>query len=431
MDFYILDEDFKAIAIVDTYKSYIWAERYAEDGDCELYLPASTELLDLLRIDRYIVRRDSQMVCQIKTITLTTDTDNGDYLAVVGYDVKRWLNQRIIWGTENCDGKVEDFIRHLVSTTLGAEADAERQIQINGNAVFLLGESAGLTEAATEQVSYANIAEKVQEYCQTYGWGYRVYLDDSGQYEVLRFEVYKGEDRSDSVIFSDDFENIATSSYEVDATNIGNVALVAGAGEGAARRRVTAGEATGIDRYEVYSDSRDESDKVHYEDITAMYPTGSVVSDGGKYVYKVSTLDIAILNADHQRWLQENYPSGTVVTVDGSSYYRLTDQVIAEVPSASPEDNDECTMGDVVYQSWLMADGYEALAEYGEVISFNGTIEPHTTFEYGVDYFLGDIVTVENHYGISKAVRITEVVEAEDENGYTCEPSYEYLQGRD
>ena len=50
MDVYIYDEGLNRIAIVDNYRSLIWANRYWDTGDCELYLPASVENFNLLKI---------------------------------------------------------------------------------------------------------------------------------------------------------------------------------------------------------------------------------------------------------------------------------------------------------------------------------------------------------------------------------------------
>ena len=433
MNFYILDkDDMTAIALVDVYKSYIWAERYREEGDCELYLPATVEMLDLLQIGRFILKDGSTMLCQIKKVTLTTNTEEGDFLTVIGYDTARWLEQRIVWGTEYCDGNIETFVRDLVSKSMGPEASAARQMKKNGNVIFLLGEAAGFIDVATEQMSYVNLSEKIKEYCLTNGWGYRVRYDDSGSYPVLRFELYSGEDRSDEVIFSDEFENIASSVYDRDATNIGNVTLVAGAGEGSARRRTTIGTAQGCDRFEIFTDRRDEADKITYESLVEMYPGGGFMSYGGGWAYYLDDLNIRVTSQEYLDWIRVAIPGGYVsVNPEGGWWYYLEYVPIAMVPSQTPADRDECTMLDTIYLQWLAADGFDKLAEYGEAVSFEGAIEPHVTFEYQIDYFLGDIVTVENHYGVSKKARIIEVVEAEDENGYTCQLSYEYVEGRD
>lgn len=420
MNFTIYDENLIPTALIDGYKSYIWARRYNAEGDCELYLPATKETIDLLKIGRFIGKDGSFMLCEIKRVTLTTDAEDGNYLAVEGHDISSWLNQRIIWGTETCAGRVEEFLRFLVASTIGSLASSERQITVGGYGVTM-GTDSGLTEVANQQVSYRNIAEFMKETCETYGWGYRLKFD-----EGLKFEVYAGADRSDSVVFSDYFENIASSEYEENATHLGNVTLIGGSGEGPSRRRAVAGDYTGINRFELFSDAKDQSDQVRFEELREQYPSGTI--SGTDYI--VPVLNISVMNDDHLRILRERYPSGTEVLIDGSTFYQLTNQKIATLPSSSPADGDECTMDDVLYETWLLADGYEKMAEYGETVSFSGTIEPHTTFELGVDYDLGDIVTVENSFGISAEARITEVIEAEDDNGYTCLPTYEFITRR-
>ena len=43
---------------------------------------------------------------------------------------------------------------------------------------------------------------------------------------------------------------------------------------------------------------------------------------------------------------------------------------------------------------------------------------------YGVDYFLGDIVQIENEYGIQASAQITEIIETENESGYSIIPTF-------
>jgi hypothetical protein len=117
-----------------------------------------------------------------------------------------------------------------------------------------------------------------------------------------------------------------------------------------------------------------------------------------------------------------------VVTIDGIDYYQVSNITIADVPSSSPSGSDNVTLRDVIYDVYLLNRGYEKLADYGEKISFNGTIEPNVTFMYKEDYNLGDIVTVENQYGVSASVRIVEVIEVDDDNGYSVQPKFQIIE---
>lgn len=126
--------------------------------------------------------------------------------------------------------------------------------------------------------------------------------------------------------------------------------------------------------------------------------------------------------------LQSAYPSGQVFKKDGIKYYRAYNVIIADLTSNSPAENDSVTLRDVIYSVYLLSCGYDKLSEYGTVVSFEGSVEPDVTFVYKQDYFLGDLVTVENEYGISRKARIVEVVETNDENGYNIEPKFEYIE---
>ena len=430
MDVYILDSNLQLVGLVDAYKSLIWAKRYNQIGDCELYVPATAENLNICRKGYFILRSDDDMICQIKRIELDTDAENGNYIIATGYDAKRLLDQRVVWSTMTANGNAETFARNMVDGALGSAASADRKLQdSDGNLIFGLGDVYGLSDRLSEQVSYKNVGEKIREYCLKFGWGYRVKLDEG----VLKFEVYKGSDRSSSVIFSDDYENLAATTYVEDESNMGNVALIAGEGQGAARFRCIAGNVSGADRYEIYADAKDISKVITFEELKATYPptgdggTGSIESSGGGYVYRLSTADIQILDSGHLAWLEANYPDGSVVTVSGVDYYRLTDLDVASLPSGAPEDTDNVEIFDVIYMPYLLERGYEKLSEFGYVTSFEGTIEPNTTFAYKIDYNLGDIVRVENLFGISASVRIAEVIEVWDDSGYNVEPKFEYI----
>lgn len=431
-DVYVLDGNLELVGVVDAYKSLIWSNRYNQIGDCELYLKASTENLALLQKNYYLMRSDDGMVCQIKRIELDTSAEDGNYLIVNGYDVKRFLDQRVVWSTLSCNGNVETFIRTMVNGALGNPNLSARQlVKTNGTRLFYLGDPAGFDEVTTEQVSYKNIGEKVREYCETYKWGYRVVMSDGAFY----FQLYKGTDRTGEVIFSDHYENLSTTKYVVDETNLGNVALVAGEGEGSERARNVSGYEEGIDRYEIYVDAKDISKTISWADLIALFPT---TDSGGQgyisgnatdgYVYKMNYLNVQIVDSDQLANLISSYPSGQEITIDGIDYYQIYNEVVADLLSNSPEDGDPVVLRDVVYSVYLLNRGYERLAEYGAVTSFEGSVEPNTTFVYKQDYFLGDLVTVENEFGISVGARITEVVEVNDDNGYSVEPKFEYIQ---
>lgn len=426
IEVYVFNKSLQMVGMVDAYKSLIWVPRYQETGDCEIYLEASAENIALFQMGFYLARLDDDMVCKIDLIQIDTDAEEGNYLLVKGTDAKGILDQRIIWETSTCNGPVEDFARRLVTDALISPADPDRQISL-----IELGEAAGFTEAVSEQVSYRNLGEKIREYCKTYGWGYRLTLTANSK---LAFSLYKGSDRSNEVIFSDDYENLSSSTYVDSCQDMTNTALIGGEGQGADRIKAELGDATGIDRFEIFVDADSISTQVKYSELVAAFPGGSITQkqgESGRWFYTLSSLDLPIVDAEHQEWLQERY-SGTVVTIDGELFFRMSSPVyiafIAEQGTApTPEDNDTVTLEELIYHSYLLNKGAEQTAGSGERESFTGSVITDVTFLYKQDYFLGDIVYVENEYGIGADARIIEVIEAVDENGHTVEPTFEYI----
>lgn len=435
MDLYVLDGNLNAVDIISEYKSLIWARRYYNIGDCEVYLPATEKALRTLQIGRYIMRRDDRMVCRIRKVELQTDAETGNYLIITGKDAKDLLDQRIVWELVTNDGPVETFVRKLITDSMISPTDSNRTLKkTNGNALLALDTAAGFLEATSEQVSYKNIGEKIRDYCQTYKWGYEIFLDSA----QLKFRMYQGTDRSGTVRFSANFDNLAATDYSDDMTNMGNVALIGGEGEGSERIMGMSGDALGIDRYEKFVDAKDLSRTITWAELTRIYPTTAQGGEGrlihdvatDKMLYELNRVDILVYNLMQLTWLQTNYPGGTFFTQNGQDYYRLTYVFIAEIQSGSstPAANEPCTIYDLVYYTYLINRGAEKLAEFGEVIAFSGSINPDVTFIYKTDYDLGDIVTISNELGVTAEARIVEVVEVEDENGYRVEPKFEYIK---
>lgn len=84
--------------------------------------------------------------------------------------------------------------------------------------------------------------------------------------------------------------------------------------------------------------------------------------------------------------------------------------------------------GDAVdYRNALISEGKEKLAETAATTSFEGEVD-FNSYQYKTDYDLGDIVTITNKYGITASVRIVEIIETWDNEGYTIEPVFEYAE---
>jgi len=455
VDFNVHDTTGRWVGLVESPTSAIWARHYKQPNDFELYFPATAEILALITDDCYITCDERPEVMIVEHIEIMTDADEGDYIRITGRGAESILERRIIWEQTAIKGRADDAIYKLITWNAINPSIAARALPVAMNAPALPGfaltwvmgtitTSDGMNNASSTRfraedyipigrglhITVANtqrihlyyydgdmnylgatgwhavtdytitpstyngavymrvivsnrdntaigdlsaavatvtvqhgisaqytgdgLLTAVQEICTAYGLGIRAVADDMAMI-MPRIEIVEGTDRSERqaknspVIFSDEYENLLSSSYVLDTSKYKNVALVAGEGEGKARKRAIYGNAAGMARRELYVDARD-----------------------------VSTNDGEISDAE--------------------------------------------------YTEQLAARGAEQTAMHAATEVFDGEIDINNTFALDVDYTLGDIVTVENKYGIRKNVRISAIVETWDIIGYTVIPIYENLE---
>lgn len=77
------------------------------------------------------------------------------------------------------------------------------------------------------------------------------------------------------------------------------------------------------------------------------------------------------------------------------------------------------------YAGLLFEDGAQKLASMEAKKQVDGEIAPNYNYTLNRDYFLGDIIQIENEFGYRMAPRIVEVIESWSPEGYTCVPTFE------
>lgn len=264
MDIYVLDKSFNEVAVIDTFVSLIWTTRYFTNGDFELYLQAQEGLLDIFHEGYYLVR-DIDMetngkmhnVMFITSREIVTDAENGDNLIITGECLKSILKRRVISEQTVLQGYVLNCLKQLIDECIINPTVEARKISN-----FTFGaDTFTISPKMKKQITGKNLAEAMEEICKAYGIGYDIYLKNGTFY--LYF--YKGVDRSTGqnvnphVVVSESFDNLLSSDYKQSMDDFANVAYVAGEGEGNERKKKMVGTATGMDRYEIWVDARNES----------------------------------------------------------------------------------------------------------------------------------------------------------------------------
>lgn len=263
MEGLILDGKFNSIQTIDGFKSLIWTDRFRQYGDFELYLGMMDGVLEYIVPDYYFWLGDSEHTMIIEDYNIKTDIEEGNYVIVTGRSLESILERRIVWGTITLSGNFQNQIEKLLNETFINPAIGERRID---NFVFKRSEDERITSLTIDaQYTGDNVYDIIQKNCEEKKIGFKIILTDDN---VFEFSLYAGNDRTYDqtknayVEFSPNNDNIINSSYYESIRSLKNVALVAGEGEGSARKTLTIGSEKGLSRRELFVDARDVSSEV-------------------------------------------------------------------------------------------------------------------------------------------------------------------------
>jgi hypothetical protein len=203
----------------------------------------------------------------------------------------------------------------------------------------------------TVQLHGENIGEWMADICTENELGWYALLTSNN----IQFGFVVGQNRSSTVIFSPEFDNLKTSSYVKSQETLKNGGQCGGEGEGEKQT-----------------------------------------------VVKIVAPSSGVQNI--KQHLFEAYIDGSEVSSN--------DGIITES----------------AYKNMLKQYGLTEIIQYGLVETFTGEIETNGIFKLGIDYKMGDIVTVSNEKGMTAPARLIETVFVEDENGTQTQATFDEME---
>ena len=199
-ELYVLDGNFKKIAVVDTYLSILWARRYQSEGEFELVVPA--DLAGDLVIGRFVGRGDDDGLMIIEQVKYDSDEDMGDRCTVTGRSWEALMVRRVIPYATTVYGTAEMAIRRLFAENMGEDAAVSRQM------VFVSPYMTGYSTKVRLDFQGESLLDAVKKIASAGECGFR-FVKSAGQYVL---DVYEGTDNY-NVIFSVDLDNVSRSTY--------------------------------------------------------------------------------------------------------------------------------------------------------------------------------------------------------------------------
>ena len=270
----IRDRSLKLIGVIDNATSIIWVTEYYGAGHLEIYAPMTDNTIDLLKKGNYVVRRDEVQAAIIEAVSYKESAESGMMIIARGRMLKSILDRRLAYKLKDSHHikpvRVTGYVRNVqkvVREQAGTLAGAVRMIP-----KLMIGSDGGITkkiETDTElegessrQSSYKNLLTFTDSILQEYECGALMRLTNT----ALVYDLYEGKDRTVNntdgnkpVIFSQNFDNLLSATFDTDETFYKNYALIGGEGEGENRffAEFAETEATGLDRRETFVNALD------------------------------------------------------------------------------------------------------------------------------------------------------------------------------
>lgn len=370
MDLLVLDKNFDTIGIIDTYESFNWTDRYNEAGDFEITMVLDTvqhtkELLSIFVEDNYVYLGMSEHLMIIEGLNITTDQEEGNKLVVSGRSLESILDRRIVWDqiVYPVNAYVKNVYLSLINNSMGSQADANRRIS---NLVVETPTDTYISSLRLEsgaQYTGDNVYEVITHICKLKKIGFKILRSVQNGENKFVISLYNGTDRTYDTTKNPNNPPVIFSPYFENITNTNYYKSI----KTFKTINLVAGEGEGKDR-----------------------KRKSAQRTGGTY----------------------------------TGLYRR--EMYTDARDISSNVDDQTTMSDITYKSLLATRGKEKLSEdeNGMAETFEGEVDYRTSFVFGEDYFLGDMVEVADIYGHETPARISEITFSFDEEGFSINPSF-------
>lgn len=312
----VMNKNFERVKQIDDYSSLIWTSRYYECGDFEIVLPVTEEYNEIIIKGNYLVRDDDEHVGIIEDITIDSPEDDAERMIVTGRFAESLLARRIIGEQTQLYGTISSGIAALIYDNVINPDIQERKIE---NFAVI---PTNFTDRLEAQYTGKNLLEVIVDICKATHTGFGIRLSEAN---VFEFYLYKGEDRSYGqaknpyVVFSDEYDNLESSQYTRDSSELVTDVLVAGEGEGQDRKTlwVSINNNSGLERYEKYVDQRNLS--TNDGEITEEEYNAQMREEGLENITQITSAFEGTVYFDNVEYKKDVY-MGDVVVIENKDW---------------------------------------------------------------------------------------------------------------
>jgi Siphovirus ReqiPepy6 Gp37-like protein len=360
MELYTLDSVFSRSAFIEPFNTCIWTERYDEIGDFKVTLPATPSLVSMLSPGVFVANSESE-----ETGIIHTALVENELLTISGPFLADIYKNRIIRSTDNHEDRY-----WRLTTTVGLVID--NLIAYSCIAPFSAIPDPTYADVAnlelyasvtgpsiTAGIPFGPVYTPLQELCRTYGYGFK----------LLAHKPTEGT------------YTLRHHTY---------------AGRNLGRDQSTYPAVIFEPALDNLSGSKELRSIAGYKNVAYAYSPGLNPSTFGTNFVGYAAVPGEGATTDFNRRVLMIFADD--ITTD-------------QVGSAA------------TLQALLNQRAADGLANNNYVRLADGQIVPQVGYQYGVDYFLGDIIELKGKSGIYQKARITEYIRAHDETGHSAYPT--------
>lgn len=367
----IRDTTLRLIGVIDTAKSIIWEAEYYGAGMIEVYTALTDQTRQLLQNGYYITRPNAKNAAIIEAVDYTDSAQDGVMIIARGRMLKSILDRRLVYRLNGntispvrISGNVATAVQGVVRAHAGQGANAARTMGV------IIGSNGGITKQITADTQLGEESSRQSSYKGLLEFTDAILQEyecgalmriDPTSLQMI-YDLYEGEDRS--------VGNTAGNTPVIFSQDFENLLSVEYTVDTTALKNfaLIGGEGEGLDRY------------------YTTYQQGTATGLARREVF-----------------------------VDASSYPRKYQQGETEQEYTAAQ-----------YTTMLVGQAQTDLKELITTETFTGEINlTHSPYKYGVDFWLGDLVTIQdNALGLYATVRILKATEAQDDNGYLLSLEY-------
>lgn len=353
----------KTVAMVEPQEC--WFElSYQDIGEFEVYCRASSANLKALQKGRYAKIPNKRFIWVITSVRYTFSAGGTRMILAKGYEAKWLLSKRCILTPKELQGTITSAVYGLVNHALGTGANVARKISDNnGNNKFFVDTNDLLIDISGTQAPRANLLEFVSSLLKQYNCGSIVEFEN----DVLKYRIFTGAVKTNSVRFSQSLDNLLSSEYLTDDTDIATSALV------------------------------------------------------------VSTFDetYTVNDVEYKRTVDYTNEVDNGATGIDRAEIVVESKLATKYEDTNGEEK-ETTPDSALYKGWQTEEGKTKLAEHITIEEINGEIDiANSNYIFDDDFFIGDMVRVQDEYfNFFVNPRITKYTFKQDAERYGEEAEY-------